>query len=1057
MYNGLRFKITQGFWTMPYASTKDLPATTKSLPKHAKEVFRAAFNAAHKQNPKDEKKAFRIAWAAAKKARRDKSQDDSGVEEGTPMQKLLTHLRGLVGTVRAATPDLDQAKILTAEQLLTQEPADEQGLENLSRTLEQGMAYMYRPSAHFEGSLEERIEVLCHQVREQGIVGRFGMVCTVFPAYLICGDPGEDYDYCCGAEEMTYWKVPYTVADDNTSVTFGEKVEVELQMIAVEVGVEAEQSAVDLATLFQDKATPVEKTEPEAKDVQPDWLIQGQDPPGGSQLMMQSQSCLLQAIETDEKTGVMKVRGVATTGDVLNAMKEVYPWQVWQDNEPRLQRLLTQGKLVGEAMHPAQGRVSLDRTCMKFTKLWLDQDDKQVKFEADLIPTEPHGKNLQLLIQNGVSVDISSRGKGEFAPGNWHGTPAMIVQRGFRCDGFDCVISGASPGSTITDWSLQSDASSEDTEEEPEMKELLEKMAASMERMAATQEEHGKVIATLTQAKPADEKPNPEPEKPADEKPTVTQSANEGALTVELERLRKINEAGERALVAGRIESMVQEAKEKGTFGGAWLNSYRKMLVNTKAATLEALEAANQTITDTLTAMVQDAPPFPSNGFQVQKNPGEGRGFKNGIELIDHLVSDLPDEMPKDSMGLFQEADPEDPNKPMIPQAFRTPRRHVKQVLMNIARYQDANFDGPASLRSLVLLSQGYSPQVVAEQVLYQACADGTTAVGAGGAPSSALFIFPLVRRVYPRLIATELASVQPMDRPDGKIFYLDTVRKDANGYTDEAGDPVSSRMPIQRSDSFSDSYANDPGECESTLFVQLKMSSKSVTAQAKKLSAAWTIEELQDLRAYHNLDVSLELVGGLSREIALEWNQIVLNEMLNGALAGNLNFGTTAPSGYTQKEWDEYFPRYIDAASVKVFKQRNGDITHLVAGPDAWLKLAATHRIATNPNSETPTQFEGITLTPWMGGSTPGLKVYKTSFWNARNADKILVIRRGDDWSDTPYVWAPYLDYVSPVLTLPDTFNQKQGIMSRVAHKVVVGEAMATITIQNGVTGQTL
>jgi hypothetical protein len=260
--------------------------------------------------------------------------------------------------------------------------------------------------------------------------------------------------------------------------------------------------------------------------------------------------------------------------------------------------------------------------------------------------------------------------------------------------------------------------------------------------------------------------------------------------------------------------------------------------------------------------------------------------------------------------------------------------------------------------------------------------------------------------------------------------------------------------MPIQRSDSFSDSYADDPGECEATLFVQLKMSSKSITAQTKKLSAAWTIEELQDLRAYHNLDVSLELVGGLSREVALEWNNLVLNEMLNGALAGNLNFGTTAPSGYTQKEWDEYLPRYIDAISAKVFKQRNGDITHLVAGPDAWVKLAATHRIATNPNSETPTQFEGVTMTPWMGGSTPGLKVYKTSFWNNRNSDKILAIRRGADWSDTPYVWAPYIDYVSPVLTLPDTFNQKQGIMSRVAHKVVVGSAMGTITIVPSTTG---
>jgi len=1136
---------------MPYKSTKDLPTATRSLPEHAKEVFRAAFNSAHQRNPKDEQSAFRIAWAAAKKVRRQKKQD---AEEGTDMQPLLKHLQGLVQSMQAATPDLDpagQGAVAALHLLLEQEVKDEAGLETLSRTLEQAMGYMSRPSAHFEGSLEERIQVLCSEVREQGIVGRFGFVVTVFPDYLIAADPGDDYYGCCD-EDPTYWKIPYTVNDTNDQVTFGERVEVELQMVAVEVGDAAtggtEQSAIEVANLFQetvkkkegasefgpgaylivpDRSEPstwkvrVEETpgnvtakqlgaahaaltkgfrgnkvqasgdekskalkrlaglykklgadmpggaDKQAAETDPDWLIQGQEPPGGPEILTQSQACILQSLGIDETTGIMTVSGVATTGDVLNKMAQVYPWQIWQDNEPRLQRLLQQGRLVGEIMHPSEGRASLDRTCLKYTKVWLEQETKQVMFEAEVIPTEPHGKNLQMLIQSGVSVDISSRGAGQFATGKWEGTQAQIVQRGFRCDAFDAVISGASPGSTILDWQLQSDASSEDTEEDEMTKEMMDKMAASLERMAAVQEEQGKAIATLTQAKEVDvtkvetvKDETKVEDKPVvqatDEKATATQSATAAAMEVELARMQRINAMQEKALVQGGIERLCQEAKETNKFVGPWNNSYRNMLKNAKCETLEALDQANTQISEMLASMIQDAPKFPALGFTVQKDVGD-RGFKTGIELIDHLVSDLPDDMPDDPSGLFQQADPEHPSETMIPQSFRTPRRHVKQVLMNMARYQDDVFDGPRCLKALVQLSQGRNYKTVAEEVLYQSCADGTTAVGAGGAPSSALFIFPLVRRVYPRLIATEVASVQPMDRPDGKIFYLDTVRKDANGYTDEAGADVANRMPIQRSDSFSDSYADDPGECESTLFVQLKMSSKSITAQTKKLSAAWTIEELQDLRAYHNLDVSLELVGGLSREVALEWNNLVLNEMLNGALAGNLNFGTTAPSGYTQKEWDEYLPRYIDAISAKVFKQRNGDITHLIAGPDAWVKLSATHRIATNPNSEVPTQFEGVTMTPWMGGSTPNLKVFKTSFWNARNADKILAIRRGDDWSDTPYVWAPYIDYVSPVLTLPDTFNQKQGIMSRVAHKVVVGQAMGTITIQQGVTGTPL
>lgn len=33
---------------------------------------------------------------------------------------------------------------------------------------------------------------------------------------------------------------------------------------------------------------------------------------------------------------------------------------------------------------------------------------------------------------------------------------------------------------------------------------------------------------------------------------------------------------------------------------------------------------------------------------------------------------------------------------------------------------------------------------------------------------------FPLVRRVYPSLIANEIVSVQPMSMPSAELFYMD-------------------------------------------------------------------------------------------------------------------------------------------------------------------------------------------------------------------------------------------------------------------------------------------
>ncbi len=53
---------------MPYDSLADLPEAVKALPKHAQEIWLAAFNAAYEQYDGDEGKAAAVAWAAVKKA-----------------------------------------------------------------------------------------------------------------------------------------------------------------------------------------------------------------------------------------------------------------------------------------------------------------------------------------------------------------------------------------------------------------------------------------------------------------------------------------------------------------------------------------------------------------------------------------------------------------------------------------------------------------------------------------------------------------------------------------------------------------------------------------------------------------------------------------------------------------------------------------------------------------------------------------------------------------------------------------------------------------------------
>lgn len=992
-------------------------------------------------------------------------------------------------------------------------------------------SYLRRPSPNFKGSVEERISVLCAAVREQAVAGPNGWTVTIYPDFLIACDPGSDpwrYYDDRGCDDYTYWKAPYTVDDANETVTFGEKVEVEIEMVFVEEGSaedtdEAMEPVEQAATVKTDGgkqfsssaylivpnpslpstwkvrveetpgkvtahqlgaahaaltvgyrgrkliATDADKSKALAKlkklyksnglqwpgsaakkqdanspnDDIPDWLRQGGDPPGGDTFLTQSWTTQLQAVGYDADSGAMHVQGVATTANVMNAMQEVYPREVWDATMPRLKRLMKQNKLTGEAMHPAGGKTSLDRTCMKFTDLSWDGDS--LKFQADILPTEPHGQNLIKLIRGGVAVDISSRGQGAVKQGDWNGLKGVkVVQQGFRCDGFDCVVAGASPGATITDWQMGQSADTQ-PEEDLDM-EVLDKISAQMEQLIAKQNAQDERIASLTQGTP---NPAADPASEVKQQETKVEAEHPEVL-----RAQKLADVMEQSLVKQRLQEMCTAASQK--WATQWVNAYRMNLEKTQCTTLEALTAADERATELIASMVEAAPKFPSQGFVVQQDVGK-RGFKNGNECLDALVADLPDEVPLNIMHMFQgRVDPET-GKPITTSNFMTQRRQCRAQLENMARAQFDGWNGPAAMQGLVMLSQGYSPDIVAEHVLTQDCCSlaGSTSVANGGAPTAAIFLFMLIRQVFPLLFVNEIASIQPMVKPDGKIFFLSTNRLSSGGYTDASGATVSGQMPINRTDSLSDSYSNSGGECTTPNPITLKLSSLSVTAEAKKLRWCSTVEEKQDLRAYHGLDVEMELQGASAREIAMEWNEQVLARLLAGATAGNFTYGTTTPAGFTATEWEKYLSRYVDKAGNGVFKNRQGEITHLIGGPDAILKLGAAFHAGIVPRTGPVTEtYSGLILAPFTSITIPQLKVYKSTFWSSVNTDKILVLRKGPEWSDTPYVWAPYLDYVSPVWTDPISLSMSQGIMSRVAHKVVNGDAIATVTI-NGTTGQ--
>jgi cation transport regulator ChaB len=59
--------LTEDLIEAPYQNLEDLPKAVQKYPKHAQEIWRAAFNAALSEKPGDEAYAFRVAWSALQK------------------------------------------------------------------------------------------------------------------------------------------------------------------------------------------------------------------------------------------------------------------------------------------------------------------------------------------------------------------------------------------------------------------------------------------------------------------------------------------------------------------------------------------------------------------------------------------------------------------------------------------------------------------------------------------------------------------------------------------------------------------------------------------------------------------------------------------------------------------------------------------------------------------------------------------------------------------------------------------------------------------------------
>ena len=195
-------------------------------------------------------------------------------------------------------------------------------------------------------------------------------------------------------------------------------------------------------------------------------------------------------------------------------------------------------------------------------------------------------------------------------------------------------------------------------------------------------------------------------------------------------------------------------------------------------------------------------------------------------------------------------------------------------------------------------------------------------------------FAFPLVRRIFPQLIANKIVGTQPMQGPVSQVFYLGYRREHngvrqtvyskynitygnfvAEGNGNLGGLETSTDTAGAGSKSFSSLTSLTNGEYTAPSAtvggkiaawpsgnghygapwnvsagevlsgtnipeIAIHIEQQSVNARTRKFRALWTMEAQQDLRAYHNLDLERELTSLLTNEVRLEIDRELVEDV---------------------------------------------------------------------------------------------------------------------------------------------------------------------------------
>ena len=350
----------------------------------------------------------------------------------------------------------------------------------------------------------------------------------------------------------------------------------------------------------------------------------------------------------------------------------------------------------------------------------------------------------------------------------------------------------------------------------------------------------------------------------------------------------------------------------------------------------------------------------------------------------------------------------------------------------------------------------------------------GFSATATATGPSAGFdpVLISLIRRSMPKLIAYDIAGVQPMTGPTGLIFAkrsrygtnrtagteafyneADSEFSAENAASDLGRTAQSGSNPGLLNDSgtyntstgMTTAESEALGDASTNAFAEMNFSIEKVTVTAKSraLKAEYSLELAQDLKAVHGLDAESELANILSTEVLAEINREVVRTVYKVARPGSQN--NTATAGIFDLDVDSNGRWSVEKFKGLLFnierdmnaighETRRGKGNILICSADVASALSMAGVLDYTPalagNSNLLPDDNSSTLAGTLNGR---IKVYVDPY-SANVSDRHFYVAgyKGSSAYDAGLFYCPYVPLQMVRAVGQDTFQPKIGFKTR-------------------------